>query len=464
MQYRIPRLITLASLGLCLGISIPSLAASPSGERPIRPIANQVETEAAREAARLYAEGRDLFFKSEFEQAVETLAKAVEADADNIPARLLYGRALTLVGKPADAIEQFQGILSKNPEHVEAGTELASLLDPDKEPDRIISTLTPLLPIKTDYTIHTMLAQAWEAKLSAATTAEETAQALEEARRHRERAIELNPRDPRDHTALANLYLTQRQFARAAASLETAAQLTEPAAIDHFRLATVYFNLRNYLGRLTVVEAREGKIGDFTAENQLLIEEAPGRPGHFIAAPPRSAIHQIHRARALGLDAPELIFLEANTWLNARRFERAESIYAQMEDKLRQEDRGLYWYYRAQAARGMNNPERFIELTRKAIEVEPDIYQPTLGDALLEAARMHERAGDIDAYLHHLRQAVRVNPLSVSLHLTLADALWQLDRKAEAATAYRLALDLSPQHARRAELLNRIRMTPAAQP
>lgn len=451
------------AVGLLAGlIAIGSFAlpahvqAQASGERPVTPV-NQ-PTEQEEQARRLFAQGRELFFQGNLDQAAEALEASLKLDPDRIPARLLLGRTWVQVGKSEEAAAQFAAILKQNPEHVEAGIEYASLLDPEQQPDKVIEILEPLVRLKTDYAIHALLGRAWSRRSAEAKTPEEVVQALDQARRHFEKAIELNPLSADDHLRLGTLYLTQKQFARAAARLKEAAELREPEAIDHFRLATVYFNLRNYLGRLTIVQTRDGKPGMFTDNDQLLLEALPGQPGRFLAAPAESAVYQIAKAQALGLDGPEAAFLEANIWLNSGRFERADVAYARLEGRLNKEDVGLYWYYRAQAAKGMNEPDRFLEYLDRAVEAEPDIYRPSVADAHLEVAELHERAGRFDEMVRHLRAAVAMNPLSSSVHLRLADALWQLDRRAEAAASYRHVLDLAPEHPRRIELINRTRL------
>ncbi len=433
----------------------PETAPEAVAERPVS------EADSA-EAQRRHEQGRRLYFQGRFEQAIEVLQAAVAADPTRSAYRLLLARALRRAGHDDRAVEMLEVILEANPEHVEAGLELAELLDPEAEPERVIAVLEPLLPYKTDFPLYYMLAVAWSQRAAVADEPVEAPKARQKARGYFERAVELNPHSADSHLQLGNIYLAETQYARAAEAYEKAGELGIDSAAYHFRLATVYYNLRNYLGPIRRIEVIGGEVGQITPHPLLLIDPVPGHKDTFLAVGPRSAIFCAARAAEMGIDMPELTLLKANTWLNARRFEKADALYRELEAVVQADDEGLMWYYWAQAALGLDDLDAYLERLEKAIALEPEVYEPTRADAYVTVANRHHQRGEQDKYLEYLGKAVETNPLSVSLQLTYGDALYQAGRTREAIRTYHLVLELDAEHPRRVELLNRIRRHEAA--
>jgi tetratricopeptide (TPR) repeat protein len=331
--------------------------------------------------------------------------------------------------------------------------------------------LEPLLKFKHDYPLYHLLAMAYTQK-----------EQLDKAREHFEEAVRLNPRSGTDYEHLANIYLAQKRFAKAAEAYEKAGGLGVDSAVYHFKLASVYFNLRNYLGVVTVAEVLGGKAGEIKNDLYLLepapITGADGAPAVanapagmrppvppsgpakkdlFYVAGPKSAIYQAAKAQQMGVDMPQIRFLEANTWLSARRYAKADSLYKALEGKLEKADQGLFWFYWAQTALGLDDLDNYLSRLNKAIEAEPDVYKPTLADAYMTIANRYQARGDAKKYIEFVARAVETNPLSASLHLVLGDAYWQASQGKLAIEQYKLVLELEPDHSQRVRLLNRIR-------
>lgn len=414
---------------------------------PAATTAPAVSEEQAQAAEAEFEAGRRLFFQGDYPAAIERLQKAVDANPAKAPYRLLLAKAHRYAGHDQQAAALLEGILKENPEHVEAGVELADILAAQKDWDRVIKTLEPMLKFKHDYPLYHLLATAYYQK-----------EDLAKARTYFEEATRLNPRSGADFYELANIYLSQGRFAKAAESYERAFALGQESAVLHFKLASVYFNLRNYLGRVATAEIRGGQAGQI--RNDLyLIDPVPGQKDAFYVATPQSAIFQVAKAQAMGIDIVQIRFLEANIWLSARRFAKADAIYKTLEGKLDKPDQGLYWFYWAQTALGLDDYDAYLARLNRAIEAEPDVYKPTLADAYVTVAVRYQQRGETQRHLDYLARAVETNPLSAGLHLTLGDALWQAGRQKEAASQYRLVLELEPDHAERVRLLNRIRET-----
>jgi tetratricopeptide (TPR) repeat protein len=279
---------------------------------------------------------------------------------------------------------------------------------------------------------------------------------LDKARHYFEEAIKLNGQSALDHYQLGNIYLAQKRFAKAAQAYERAGQLGTSSGAYHFKLASVYYNLHRYLGAVTTAEIRGGEPGQI--KNKLyLIDRVPGGKDMFYVANPQSAIYQVARAQELGIDIFEIRFLEANIWLSAKRFEKADQVYAELEDKVKSTDTGLFWFYWAEAALGLDQYDKYLARLEKAIAADESVYKPMLADAYVTVATRYQQQGNTAKYIEFLAKAVAENPLSARLHLTLADAFWLDNKHDKAIEQYKLVLELEPDHAERIKLLNRIR-------
>ena len=404
-----------------------------------------VSDEQAKQAEEQFEAGRKAFFQGDYAAAIDKLSGAVSRNPEKIGYKLLLAKAYRFAKHDDKAVTLLEEILKANPEHVEAGVELSELLSPQKQPGRVIAVLEPLLKFKHDYSLFHLLAEAHYQN-----------EQFDDARKYYEEAVKLNARSADDHYQLGNIYLNQQRFAKAAQSYETAGSLGYDTGAYHFKLASVHFNLHNYLGAVATAEIRGGKVGEIK-NNLFLIDSLPGTKDSFYVAPPRSAIYQAVKAQQMGIDLFEIHFLEANIWLSARRFAKADPIYKQLQDKVKKADAGLFWFYWSSTALGLDDYDHYISRLERAIEAEPETYKPTLADAYVTVANRYHERGESAKYIEFLKKAVDTNPLSARLHLTLGDAHWVENDRAKALEQYKLVLELEPDHAQRVRLLNRIR-------
>ncbi len=421
----------------------PAAAKSDSAKPQPEPV--KVSEEQAKKAEKLFEDGRTAFFQTDYKTAKAKLTDAVAADPSKAGHKLMLAKALRYLGEADQAAALLGEVFQANPEHVEAGLEWAELLSPEKQPDKVIEILEPLLKFKHDYPVYHLLAEAQYQKEN-----------LDKAREYYEIAVKLNPRSAGDFYQVGNIYLAQKHFAKAANAYETANRLGLSSGVMHFKLASVYFNLHNYLGNVTTAEVLGGQPGDI--KNELyLIDPVPGKKDQFYVAQPRSAIFQTAKAQQMRIDIFEIRFLEANIWLSARRFAKAEKIYADLKDKVKKDDAGLFWFYFSQTALGLDHYDDYLKRLNNAIEAQPDVYKPMLADAYSTVADRHHARGEMDSYLDYLTKAVNTTPLSARLHLMLGDAHWQASHRDKAVEQYKLLLEIEPDHADRVRLLNRIR-------
>ncbi len=402
---------------------------------------------------RLFTQGGDAMYKGDFAGAVRLLEQAVAADESKTSYKLALARAYQYGNQPEKARALLKNILKANPDHVEAGQLLADAYTADEQWKSVVEVLQPLLKFRHDYPMYHRLAQASYALGS-----------IDAAREYYEQAIKLNPRSAIDHYHLGNIQLSGNLFALAAESYRTALALGIDTPVLHYKMATAYFNLRNYFGDVTVAAVKGGRP-DSIAGDMYLIEPVPGSKDQFHAAAAQTAIYQLARAVADGLEPrADIRFLKANIYLNAGRYEPAFAMFKQLEPEMPEADKPLFYYYYAQAAFGVGRFEEYLALLDRAIELNPQAYQASRVEAYLKVADQYNQAGDLAKYIHYLRAAVAESPRNASLHLQLGDAFEQAARHGDAVIQWRMTLDLEPDHPRRLELLNRIATPPTTAP
>ena len=423
---------------LAIGLTVGTGVADP----PPRTADQRAETS---EAEKLFQKGRDALLTGQYDEAVKLLAKAVAADETQTSYRLHLARAYCYAGKSGPAETHLKAILKITPEHVEAGQLLAEIHARQKNWKGVVEVLEPLLKYRHDYTTYHMLAEATY-----------NLDQHDKARKHFEEAIKLNPQSASDHYQLGNLYLAGKFYALAAEAYQSAIRLGTDSPVLRYKLASALFNLRNYFGKIAVVTVKAGKVGEIS-KGWYLIEPVPGRTDTFRAAPANSAIYQIAKAVADGIeDRPDIHFLMASIYLNARRHRQAYGMFEKIQAKIPKEDKALFYYYYAQAAFGIGKYDRYLKLLAEAINLDKAAYEPTLVEAYVKVAEQHNQLGELDKYIHYLQLAVAASPQTASLHLKLGYAYEEARKYDLAVVQWRMVLELEPDHADRMKLINLI--------
>lgn len=401
----------------------------------------------------LFVDGRKALLTGDYAKAVELLTRAVRADETKTTYRLYLARAYRYAGKADQAETQLTRILKTTPDHVEAGQLLARIYARRQNWKAVAKVLQPLLKYRHDYTTYHLLAEA-----------NYNIDNHQKARKYYEEAIKLNSQSAGDHYQLGNIYLAGNFFALAAGSYQKALALGLDSPVLRYKLGSAYFNLRNYFGRVSVVTVRSGKAGTISG-GWYLIEAEPGKKDTFRAAPGNSAIYQVARAMADGIeDRPDIHFLKANIYLNAHRYAQAYEMFKKIEKTIPKEDKALFFYYYSRAALGIGKYEEYLQLLGEAIKLDKPAYEPTLVEAYLTVAEHHNQAGQLDEYIHYLELAVAASPQTASLHLKLGDAYEEARKYAKATVQWQMVLDLEPDHPKRMNLLNLIGKYRAHQP
>lgn len=431
--------LLIAALPALVRAEQPPAAEKPAAEKP----EDAAKPPAA--AEKLFDEGRDALFQGRYERAVELLSGAVAADGSKTSYRLHLARAYRYAGKEKEATAQLEEVLKAAPDHVEAGQLLSEIYSRAKQWKDVVRVLEPLLTYRHDYPTYHMLAEAFY-----------NLDQHDKARTNYEEAVKLNPQSAADHYQLGNIYLAANRFAKAAEAYQAALRLGMEGPVLRYKLASALFNLRNYFGRVAVRAVRSGAAGTIS-ESWYLIEPVPGRKDAWYCASEHSAIYQLAKAVAGGLEErPDVHVLRASIYLNARRYQQAYDMFARIRETVPKDDLALFYFYFAEAAFGTGQYDEYLELLGKAIELKPDAYASTRVDAFLRVADQHNQAGDLDKYLRYLADAVAESPRTASLHLRLAAAYEEALRYDEAIVQWQMVLDLEPDHPDRTKLLNQI--------
>jgi len=438
MRTRINLLTTTAAI--LLAMATTALA------KPETQPATPTQDDQARQAEKLYQQGRDALLTGEYDKAVNLLTKAVAEDkVGKTSYRLALARAYRYADRIAPAAKELATILKTAPDHVEAGQLLGEIYIAGEDWAKAAAVLKPLLKYRHDYTTYHMLAEATY-----------NLDKYPEARTYFEKAVQLNPDSAADHYQLGNIYLAGHFYSLAAESYQKALSRGIESPVLRYKLGSAYFNLRNYFGRVQVVTVKAGKTGTIS-ENWYLIEPVPGKKDTFRAAPSDSAIFQIAKATADGIaDRPDIQFLKANIYLNARRYKQAYAMFGKIKDTIPKEDKALYYFYYSQAAFGIDKYDEYLSLLDEAIALDKAAYQPTLVEAYLKVAEQYNQLGQADKYIHYLARAVAASPQTVSLHLKLGYAYEHARKYDLAAKQWQLVLDLQNDHPDRLKLINLI--------
>ena len=396
-------------------------------------------------ADKLFQQGRDALLTGDYTKAMDLLTKAVVADKTKSSYRLALAQACRYAGKTADAEKHLAAILKAAPDHVEARQLLAEIYSARKAWKDVVKVLEPVLKYRNDYTTYHLLAQA---KQNLGDT--------EKARKYYEQAVKLNPSSAADHYELGNIYLAGNFYALSASAYEKALALGIDSPVLRYKLASAYFNLRNYFGRISVVTVKAGKAGHLSG-GWYLIEPVPGKKDVFRAAPSRSAIYQVARAIADGIkDRPDIHFLKANIYLNARRYKTAYAMFTKIRKSIAKEDQALFYHYYSGAAFGIGKYDEYLKLLEEAIKRDKDAYEPLRVEAFLKVAEQYNQAGELDKYIEYLAKAVAASPQTAALHLKLGYAYEEARKYDLAVVQWRMVLDLEPDHPQRMKLTNLI--------
>jgi tetratricopeptide (TPR) repeat protein len=288
---------------------------------------------------------------------------------------------------------------------------------------------------------------------------------LAEARRCFSKAVQLNDRSPVLRRKLGDVYLRENKFALALEQLRAAADLGATGGELRLAMAVAHLRLGNLFGETRVVHAADRTVGDIVRD-AYLIEPIDSRPGAFLAAPPDSAIYQAERALDEGLDTIDVHLLRAEIWSQARQYTRAAELYAFLQPRLAQSSlsprrQAEIHMAHAEALYGADDLEGYLAQLTQAARLDAAHFAPRMAQGYEKAAARCNQRGDLGGYIRYLELAVAESPHVAEWHYRLGNGYWEAGQKRPAARHWRIALQIAPDHADRARMLELIQRVDA---
>ena len=389
-------------------------------------------------------EGQKAFFKQDFENALKHFKIAAEKGKDDPNYLYFLGNTYLKMGRKEEARKEFEALLEKKPNHINATVALADLLYKEQDWKQVATLLKGIVEFKHNYHIYHHLADA-----------QYFLGDLREARKNYEEAIKLNAASAIDHYQLANIFLAQLKYSRAADEYNLAFDPGKNEAIVHYKLGMAYFNMRNYLGKIQKRKYLEAKPGQVLDE-YFLIESTPGEKDFYYCAPRRSCVYHLKRAIDAGIDAPELLFAYANVFFHTRRYQQADQLYQTLEKVINKENQALFYYYFGQVKFRLKDFDGYIAHVRKAIELNKKVYGHTLVEAYQAVAGYYGKMEDLPRQIEYLKRCIDEEPSNASFHHALGDAYLKQKDSAKAVEQWKLVLEINPDHSDQMTLMNLI--------
>lgn len=436
--------------GLILGPGKPAAQEAATEPKNPEPTAEAIKAEASEEEPKkseaeiALEEGQKAFFKQDFENALKHFKIAAEKGKDDPNYLYFLGNTYLKMGRKEEARKEFEALLEKKPNHINATVALADLLYKEQDWKQVAKLLKGIVEFKHNYHIYHHLADA-----------QYFLGDLREARKSYEEAIKLNEASASDHYQLANIFLAQLKYSRAADEYNRALDLGKKEAIVHYKLGMAYFNMRNYLGKIEKRKYLKAKPGQVLDEF-FLIEAVPGETDFYYCAPKRSCGYHLKRAIDAGIDAPELRFAHANVFFHTRRYQQADKLYQSLEKEINEENKALYYYYFGQVKFRLNDFDGYLAKVKKAIELDEKVYGHTLVEAYQAVAGHYGKMEDLPRQIEHLMRCIEEEPSNATFHRSLGDAYLKQEDFAKAVEQWKLVLEINPDHPEQMTLMNLI--------
>jgi tetratricopeptide (TPR) repeat protein len=438
--------------GLILGPGKSTAQETEPATEPKKPepTAEAIKAEASKEEPKkseaeiALEEGQKAFFKQDFENALKHFKIAAEKGKDDPNYLYFLGNTYLKMGRKEEARKEFETLLTKKPNHINATVALADLLYMEQDWEQVAKLLKGIVEFKHNYHIYHHLADA-----------QYFLGDLREARKSYEEAIKLNEASASDHYQLANIFLAQLKYSRAADEYNRALDLGKKEAIVHYKLGMAYFNMRNYLGKIEKRKYLKAKSGQVLDEF-FLIEAVPGDTDFYYCAPKRSCVYHLRRAIDAGIDAPELRFAYANVFFHTRRHQNADTLYQALEKEINEENRALYYYYFGQVKFRQRDFGGYIAKVKKAIELDEKVYGHTLVEAYQAVAGHYGKMENLPKQIDFLKRCIDEEPSNATFHHSLGDAYLKQEDFSKAVDQWKLVLEINPDHPAQMTLMNLI--------
>ncbi len=353
-------------------------------------------------------------------QALPYLLRAKDDASGDLMARGKLATAFRSIGQYSDARKEALEILARDPAH---GDALLVLADTAATPDQIRSTEVELAKSEALPSASLELAKATLAgKKGDASAAEKSLL----------RALELDPKSPSAHLAMANLRVAQKDTARAGAEFEMAAALSPPRSIARLKYAEFQAQNGAREEARKSLQALTAQVPDYLPAWCLL--------AHFMLAEKKfpealAALDNVFRRDTMNFEGRMIqgqVYLAKGDAAKAVEcFEKLDKAYTGVP---------VIKFHLARAFLLAGNPAQATAVLSMAVTADPDF-----AEAALLQGELNLRRGEAPAVVTAMLELLVKQPKLLPAHLLLADAYRTLGRLEEGAEICRAQIAASPE-------------------
>lgn len=422
-----------------------------------RPSIDSIKKIAPDSVAAKYLAALEKFQQKHYAETRDLLQDVFKSTPDHLPSILLAGSTAYALDSLQQAETYLNRYLQHFPGHVYARRVLAATQIKQKQPDKALATLAPLLPPHGEDAAAMALAS--QAHLAHADS-EQAAQLLRQA-------VLLQPDNAAFHTQLGLNSLASGNVDAAIEELQAARSLKPGSHHADVLLALTHIRTKQYSQALAICDQLEKKLprnplphdlrgrallaqGDLGRARASFERALEFDPGFF---PASASLAQLD----LREDKPAAARARFTRLLEADRNNlRAMMALAEIAAATKQEKDYVSWLEKAAKAHPQalapastlvryhlikKQPRKALALAGELVSAQPDDVQ-----ALNLLASTQFAAGDLNSAIATYGKAVQKDARSFDSHLGLARALIADKKPAAARTALQKALQIDPGH------------------
>ena len=305
-----------------------------------------------------YAVGRAYFLGKQLKDAEREFRRALEINAEFVPAQMGLALIRAQEGKPDEAAEYLRAVLQRHPTHLQANLLLGRYYDAKGVPD---------LAVRHFQIVHTHDASRGDVTLALARLYAQIGRLDEGLARARE-FVAAHPKDARGYVAVADVLRQQSKIREAIAAYTMAVRMDPGLTSAHLRLAALHH--------------KNHDLDKAIAGYRQVIALAPADPSGYnnLAWLYTERRSKLDEALSLARKARDLApengsILDTLGWVHYARgeFDRAESILRRAVD-LRPNDARIQYHLGMAYYRLGRQSESSVAL-RRALELDPQLQE-----------------------------------------------------------------------------------------
>lgn len=220
------------------------------------------------------------------------------------------------------------------------------------------------------------------------------------------------------------------------------------------RAAQAHAGLGVLLGETAVRVFPRARAGQF--QGQWLLVQPTDEPDAFLCCRANCALFELRRALDAGLDEPAAHALHAQIWERLGRTDAAWRIARAAEPRLLESGEPALIEPLLRLSLAAGEIGDHLRYAKRLAGLQPARADAILSAAYLAAAERYSQRGEGLLYAEFLRRALERRGQDDALRLRLADAEWELGRRAAARELYDELLRRSPAHPDRGRISRRL--------